>query len=317
MKFSIFFCLATIAFSQSLEQRNAAIKEMAEQRNTAIKKMADEREAYFRDYMKSQWASFLKVPGVSLPDSPDLLDIKAIEIPKIKPDENPNIEIINALLKEGVNETRAINIALEIIDSLGIDAIREGQSIGIATEKNKKETPAVVSYKINSSENSTFLQSKTEEYKYVESEARKTGKNIHCIVNAGYAFPLKNPCRRTSGFGMREHPILGKQQRHNGVDYGAAKGSEVYAVAGGTVIESSFTEINGHYVALQHENGIQSYYLHLNEKGIEKGRKVETGQTIGKAGSTGRSTGPHLHLGIRKGGEWLDPEKVLGIKYGN
>jgi murein DD-endopeptidase MepM/ murein hydrolase activator NlpD len=106
---------------------------------------------------------------------------------------------------------------------------------------------------------------------------------------------------------------LGKPKHHDGVDYGTAKGNEVYAVAGGVVETSDFTDINGNYVAIKHADGITSYYLHLNEKGIAKGSAVEAGQEIGKVGSTGRSTGPHLHLGIMKNGKWEDPEKILGI----
>jgi murein DD-endopeptidase MepM/ murein hydrolase activator NlpD len=303
--------LATLAFSQNLaEQRDAHLKEMLYQRNAYIKEMTEQRDAYFKDYLKSQWAYFLKMPGVSLPASPDSLKIKTIGIPKIKQDENPNIEIINALLKEGVNEKQAVNIALQIIDSLGIDAIREGQSIGIAAEKNNAENPVVVSYKIDSLETSTLLQSKTSDYKYVKSGGNSAGKASRCSwANPQYVFPLKNSCRKTSGFGMREHPLLGKPLKHDGVDYAAPRGTEVYAMASGIVVESSYTGINGNYVAIKHANGILSYYLHLNEKGIEKGSHVEAGQMIGKVGSTGRSTGPHLHFAIMKDGTWMDPEK--------
>lgn len=306
---------------EALERREANFKEYTKKQNEAIEKRnmriteaLERREAVFREYAKKHWASFRKVSDISLPESPDSLNIKTVEIPKIKADESPNIEIIDALLKEGINEKQAINIALEIIDSLGIDAIKEGQSIGIFTEQNRAENPVVVSYMVDSSESSTFLRTnKADSYKYVESDANKTKTKSCFTTQSQYEFPLKGYCKRTSKFGMREHPILKKPKKHDGVDYGAAKGSEVYAIADGTVIESSWTDINGYYVAIKHADGMLSYYLHLNEKGIAKGNNVKVGQVIGKVGSTGRSTGPHLHLGIKISGEWQDPEKILKV----
>ena len=323
---SMLLLFITLSFSQSTEQQNAyqqkleeQRKKMIEQREAFSKKITGQRETYknelerrkseYKDYLKKQWSSFRKISGVVLPASPDLLELKTVEIPKIREDENPNIEIIDALLNAGVAETQAINIALEIIDSLGIDAIKEGQNINIATEKNKDATPVVVSYKIDSQETSTLLQGKAN-YKYVETNGKT--RNSGCIISkTKYVFPLKGTCRKTSEFGMREHPILKKDKMHNGVDYGASKGSNVYAIAGGTIEISGYKDINGYYVAIKHADGMLSYYLHLNEKGIDKGSKVEAGQVIGKVGSTGRSTGHHLHLGIMKNDKWQDAEKIF------
>jgi murein DD-endopeptidase MepM/ murein hydrolase activator NlpD len=309
--FLLFFI--ALSFSQMDDLHKAYMKEVGEMQKTYAKERDDQQRIYFQNYIKSQWEIFRKVPGVSLPASPDSLKIKTIGIPKIKKDENPNIEIINALLKEGIDTTSAVGIALEIIDSLGIDAIREGQSIGIASERNRENRPVIVSYKVDSAETSTLLQSKTEGYKYVENREKPVVKKSCAPRNLQYVFPLKNSCRKTSGFGMREHPILKRQKKHEGVDYAAARNTEVYAIAGGSVAESSFSQTNGHYVAIKHADGMLSYYLHLNEKGVNKGLNVDTGQAIGKAGSSGLSTGPHLHLGIKKNGIWQDPEKVLGM----
>ena len=271
------------------------------------------RDSAFTAFLGKEWQTFLKVPDVSLPTSPDSLEIKTIEISRIKPDENPNIEIINALLRAGVNETQAINIALEIIDSLGIDEIKEGQSIGIASEKDKKANPIVVSYKVDSEAISTLLHGKTK-YKYVEN-TQKPRKNDCIVSEIKYIFPLKGTCRKTSSFGMRSHPILKQPKMHQGVDYATAAGSIVYSIADGEVIESAFNKVSGNYVVIRHKDGLTSHYCHLQKNGIvAKGTKVAAGQNIGWVGSTGLSTGPHLHLGIKKNGIWQDPEKVLGIK---
>jgi len=328
MFFALLFCL--LATSNAVSQEDFLAKKQEREREFYERKRAKEadfyerkrtqetqyyerqkaREAEFYSNLQKKWQRFMKIPDVSLPDSPDSLDLKTVEIPKIEEYDNPNIEIIDALLKEGIDTIRAVNIALEIIDSLGIDAIKEGQSISIAIEKNNKRIPVVVSYKADSSETSTLLRGKANDYKYVEQTEGKASKN--CKINLQYTFPL-NSCRKTSGFGMREHPLLKKNKKHEGVDYAAPKGTSVYAIANGTVTESSYTQVNGNYVAIKHSNDLISYYLHLNEKGMKKGTYVEAGQTIGKVGSTGFSTGPHLHLGIKKNGVWQNPEKVLGI----
>jgi len=317
MFFTLLFCLLSI--SNAISQEDFLAKQQEREREYYERKRAKEadfyerkraKEAEFYSNLQKKWQNFMKIPEVSLPVSPDSLDLKTVEIPKIKAYDNPNIEIIDALLKEGIDTIHAVNIALEIIDSLGIDAIKEGQSIGIAIEKNNKKFPVVISYKVDSSETSTLLRGKANDYKYVEQTEGKAGRN--CKINLQYTFPL-NSCRKTSGFGMREHPLLKKNKKHEGVDYSAAKGTSVYAIADGTVMESSFTQVNGNYVAIKHSNGLVSYYLHLNEKGVEKGTHVEAGQTIGKVGSTGFSTSPHLHLGVKKNGVWQNPEKVLGI----
>ena len=301
-------------YEQGVEKIKASYKAYEEKRQVDYKSYRAKRDSAFKSWIREKWHLFLELPNVSLPKSPDSLKLKSVEIPKIKPDENPNIEIINALLKEGINEKQAVNIALEIIDSLGTDAIKEGQSIGIFTEDNEKEKPAIVSYMVDSSQLPTFIRSdKTDGYKYFESKESKVNKKNCFTTKSQYVFPLKGSCRKTSGFGMREHPILKKPKRHNGTDYGTAKGSNIYAIADGIVTESSWTDINGYYVAIKHADGMLSYYLHLNEKGIAKSSSVKADQIIGQVGSTGRSTGPHLHLGINKNGEWRDPENVLGI----
>jgi len=278
--------------------------------NAKFEDFKAKRDSTYIAFLKANWLSFSEIPNVSLPPSTDSLKIKTVEIPKIQTDENPNIEIINALLKEGVNEEQSAKIALEIIDSLGIDAIKEGQILGIAIEPKNAENPTIVSYNISPSQILTLLKSEISGYKYVESKDSRDISKYKIPKNSKYRFPL-DIRRKTSGFGMRNHPILKQPKHHNGVDYAAPKGTPVYAIADGVVIENLFTQINGNYVAIKHADNLISYYLHLDEKGIEKGTEVKTEQVIGKVGSTGRTTGPHLHLGIKKNGNWQDPEEIL------
>jgi murein DD-endopeptidase MepM/ murein hydrolase activator NlpD len=130
---------------------------------------------------------------------------------------------------------------------------------------------------------------------------------------------LKNPVpfsRITSKFGKRFHPVLKKWAQHNGVDYAAPRGTEIHAIAGGTVTFAGKKGANGNLIAIKHPNAMTSYYSHQSRfaKGLKVGNKVKQGQLIGYVGSTGRSTGPHLHLAIRTGAGFIDPLSVKSTR---
>ena len=122
--------------------------------------------------------------------------------------------------------------------------------------------------------------------------------------------PFRFEPRITSRFSYRRlHPVLGVNRPHLGVDYGAPTGTPVIAVANGTVVSAGRNGASGNMVRLRHTNGYETYYLHLSSfaKGIRKGTRVVQGQLIGRVGSTGMSTGPHLDFRIRKNGTFVNP----------
>ena len=122
--------------------------------------------------------------------------------------------------------------------------------------------------------------------------------------------PLKFEPRVTSGFSARRmHPVLHTARAHRGVDYAAPQGADVVAIASGTVVSATVDSTNGRMVRLRHASGYESYYLHLSAfgSGIRAGVHVTQGQSIGRVGSTGLATGPHLHYGLRKNGAFVNP----------
>lgn len=124
--------------------------------------------------------------------------------------------------------------------------------------------------------------------------------------------PLPFTPRVTSRFSRRRmHPVLGVPRAHLGVDYAAATGTPVLAVARGTVVSAGWSGGGGRMVRLRHSNGYETYYLHLSAiaKGLRPGARVAQGEVIGKVGSSGLATGPHLDYRLRKGGEFVDPLK--------
>lgn len=116
--------------------------------------------------------------------------------------------------------------------------------------------------------------------------------------------------RLTSGFGLRRHPILGYVRMHAGVDYGAAWGSPIYAVTDGRVQYAGWHGGHGNYVRLDHGGGIATGYGHMSRIAVSSGMSVRRGQVIGYVGSTGLSTGAHLHYEVYRGGQTVDPMSV-------
>ena len=122
--------------------------------------------------------------------------------------------------------------------------------------------------------------------------------------------PLAFEPRITSGFSKRRfHPVTGGFRPHLGVDYGAPTGTPVLSVADGRVVSATTGSANGRMVRLQHTGGYQTYYLHLSAfgAGIRAGARVTQGQVIGKVGSSGLATGPHLDYRVRKDGTFVNP----------
>ncbi|WP_374382788.1 M23 family metallopeptidase [Dongia sp.] len=118
--------------------------------------------------------------------------------------------------------------------------------------------------------------------------------------------------RITSGFGARKHPILGYTKMHKGMDFGAPTGTPIFAAGNGTVVEMGPKGSYGNYVRIKHNGTYQTAYAHTSRfaKGLHKGDKVKQGQVIAYVGTTGRSTGPHLHFEVIENGVQVNPKKI-------
>ena len=124
------------------------------------------------------------------------------------------------------------------------------------------------------------------------------------------------PCRYialTSPFGYRNHPIQGVYKMHYGVDLANNTGTPIYASRSGTVSAASYNGSAGYYVSINHGDGFSSIYMHMTHYIVYSGQYVEQGQVIGYMGSTGGSTGPHLHFGISYNGTYVNPANYINI----
>ena len=118
--------------------------------------------------------------------------------------------------------------------------------------------------------------------------------------------PLQD-AKATSDFGMRTHPVLGGRRAHKGIDLAAPTGTPVYATADGLVQMAQWYSSYGNYIQIGHGSDLETRYAHLSRIAVSEGSMVRKGDLIGYVGSTGRSTGPHLHYEVRVGGVAVDP----------
>ncbi len=125
----------------------------------------------------------------------------------------------------------------------------------------------------------------------------------------GWSWPLPshNPGSVTSGFGHRDDPLGGSRRKHHGLDVAAPEGTPILAVAEGRVVRAEFVSGYGNLVEVNHGDGVVTRYAHQEEIQVSPGEHLEAGHQLGTVGSTGRSTGPHLHLEVRVDGEAVDP----------
>jgi len=181
--------------------------------------------------------------------------------------------------------------------------------------------PHIEVMKINIGRKSQFIYVDEEGYGYKEANKKVaytvTGKRkvtyTRRISGKGSRFgmPLRHP-RVTSSFSYRRwHPILHRYRPHHGTDFGARRGTPLLAVNDGTVSFAGWMGGYGKVVKIRHAGGYESLYAHQSRIRVRRGQHVKKGQIIGYVGSTGRSTGPHLHFGLKKNGRWVNPMKYL------
>ena len=152
-----------------------------------------------------------------------------------------------------------------------------------------------------------------EEEERKRQEAEKLNQQIVIPSYDGgrFMWPLPGNYRITSPYGYRTDPINGQTAYHNGVDVGAPTGTQVHAVYDGEVAWAYYSSSAGNWIGIDHGDGIYSIYMHCSSLLVSEGQKVSMGDVIGLVGSTGRSTGPHLHFSIRKNGEYVDPRNYI------
>jgi len=151
----------------------------------------------------------------------------------------------------------------------------------------------------------------TEQYRFIPGEDFTPNERVF-FLNRDFRFPLRQ-ITVSSPYGPRINPVTGRPGVHRGLDLAAPEGTEVYSVKSGTVIDVGEDPILGKYVMISHDSNWVSLYGHLSAITTSLRAVVQSGSLIGRVGSTGQSTGPHLHFELRQNGQTRDPAALLGI----
>lgn len=153
----------------------------------------------------------------------------------------------------------------------------------------------------------------TAERKQREKASSYSGSAGASVVsgNGMFTHPCPGYSRISSYFGPRKQPMAGASSNHKGIDYAAEPGTPIYAAASGTVTTAGYSGAEGNWIVINHGNGLQTYYMHCLKLYVHAGQKVSKGQNIAEVGSTGNSTGPHLHFQVMDGGVARNPLAYL------
>lgn len=138
-----------------------------------------------------------------------------------------------------------------------------------------------------------------------------SGEDKPSVSPSGMVWPCSSR-RVTSSFGHRNSPTAGASSYHKGIDIGAPSGAPIYAAASGTVLTAGYSSARGYYIEISHGGGMKTVYMHCKALYVSSGDQVSAGQHIAAVGSTGISTGPHLHFGVMVNGSYKDPMNYVG-----
>ncbi len=148
--------------------------------------------------------------------------------------------------------------------------------------------------------------------KRAEAEKAAAGGEEHPYTGGAFRWPCPSSTRVTSDYGTRVSPMSGASSNHKGIDIGASAGADIIAAADGTVTAASYSSAAGNYVMIDHGGGLYTVYMHASSLLVSPGQTVSAGDVIAKVGSTGISTGSHLHFGVSLNGSYVSPWSYLG-----
>ncbi len=186
------------------------------------------------------------------------------------------------------------------------------EEIGYYETDIKNKEAAIAEYEAMIAEQDQII--KDLEAAILAEKKRLLEKNKKAIIYDGgqFKWPAPSYTRISDDYGWRTHPILGIKQFHNGVDMAAPSGSPILAAYDGEVVAASYSATMGNYIMIDHGDGLYTVYMHASSLLVSQGQMVAKGEQIAKVGSTGRSTGPHLHFTVRKDGNYVSPWNYLG-----
>lgn len=215
------------------------------------------------------------------------------------------------LSKEALEEERAILDAARVVvvdEQAALEELKaeKGRQIDAVNNDIGNKEQAIREYEAQIAEENATIAAL--EKAIAEEQARLAAEQLRKYDGGQFALPVASYTRISDYFGMREvHPVLGIQMMHNGIDMAAPGGTDILAAYQGEVIAADYNGSMGNYIMIDHGGGVITIYMHASQLYVSKGTEVSRGQRIAAVGSTGRSTGNHLHFGVRINGAYVDP----------
>jgi len=208
-------------------------------------------------------------------------------------------------------------VVLAVRESTSAERITKEEIL--ALEESKKEleqavtkTEQLLNQLITNNENMRVLLEEADREETEMTEAIQNLQDAYNMLNQKWYVPIKyTMC--TSPYGLRKHPVEGQSKFHYGVDLAAPLGTPIVATRGGTITIAKYDNDAGYFVEIDHLDGYTSRYLHMARYIVAQGQIVIPGQVIGYCGSTGASTGPHLHFSIYQDGKAVNPSDYMEI----
>ena len=219
------------------------------------------------------------------------------------------VELCEAQLeleKDILNQTKE-NVEIEQ-NTVELFIKQKKQDIEAYKSDIKTQEKAIAEYE-------ALIRQQDEEIRALEKaieEERKRQQSVKRTYDGGtFTFPIESYTRVSSEFGYRTDPISKVRSFHSGVDLAAAKGTAIYAAYKGVVVAATYSPSMGNYVMIDHGDDLYTIYMHASVLKVSKGDEVKAGQTIALVGTTGRSTGAHLHFTVRKNGTYVSPWEYI------
>ena len=312
-------------YNTLITEKEQQIADTTEELNEAVKQQEDQYEAMKKriKFMYERGDTFyleMLFSSSSLSDLVNKADyIEALsQYDRNKLDEYVGITEMVQLCKEELEAQK------DVLDEAKLAV--EDEEAAITSLLQEKETQLnAVSANISSQEeaireyeariNQQNAEIAALEKAVAEEKARLEAENAQArIYNGGmFAWPCPGYTRISDDYGMRPvHPIYGGERMHNGIDLAAPAGTAILAAYDGDVVAAAYSSSMGNYIMIDHGSGLYTIYMHCSALYVSKGQAVTKGQNIAAVGSTGNSTGNHLHFGVRLNGSYANPWNYLG-----
>ena len=310
-------------YNKLIEEKENEIVVTTEELNAAIAKQ-EEQYAAMKERIKFMYEKgdtlYMEIifSSSSLSDTVNKADyIEALSAyDRNQLDEYVRTRELIALCKEELESEKEVldeaKLAVEA-EEAAVSALiseKEAQIVAVSSDISTKEAAIKEYEEMIAEENAQIVAL---EKAVAEEKARLAAANANARVYDGgmFAFPCPGYKRISDEYGNRMHPTLGIEKFHNGIDLAAASGTSILAAYDGDVVAADYSSSMGNYIMIDHGGGLYTIYMHASALYVSKGQSVYKGQTIAAVGSTGRSTGPHLHFSVRLNGNYVSPWNYL------